>query len=202
MEDKCRTDTEKTIEYYDKNAAAFVGSTINADVTDLYKPFEELIPPGARILDLGCGSGRDSKYFVQHGYDVLALDPSPAMCGHTRSIVDIPVFQMKAEDMSFHNEFDAVWACASLLHVPRDQQKKVMILIGKALKPEGICYCSWKYGDEERKDNGRHFTDYTERSLSNLLRRVAIFEVINYWITDDVRIDRDQKWINVIMKKI
>lgn len=57
----------------------------------------------------------------------------------------------KAEAMQFLNEFDAVWACASMLHVSRNQQKKVLSLISEALKPNGICYCSWKYGDEKQK---------------------------------------------------
>ena len=201
MEDKCRIDIEETIAYYNHNATAFVDLTINADVSDLYKPFEELIPSGARILDLGCGSGRDSRYFAKRGYDVVAVDSSFAMCEYTRSIVDIPVFQMKVEDMSFEMEFDAVWACASLLHVPKAKQKSVLMLIGEALKIGGICYCSWKYGDEERTDNGRFFADYTERSLSDLLNSMGIFKVICCWVTDDVRINNDQKWINVIIRK-
>ena len=65
MENKLRTDIEKTIAYYNYNAERFVESTINADVSELYMPFEKLLSPGAKILDLGCGSGRDSKYFVQ-----------------------------------------------------------------------------------------------------------------------------------------
>lgn len=115
--------------------------------------------------------------------------------------MDVPVVHMKAEAMGFKKELDAVWACASLLHVPGTQQKNVLVLIGEALKPRGICYCSWKYGDEERTDNGRHFTDYTEQSLGGLLNSMGIFKVMNRWITDDVRINKDQKWINVIIRR-
>lgn len=79
--------------------------------------------------------------------------------------------------------------------------KNVLMLIGEALKPGGICYCSWKCGDEERTDNGRHFTDYTEQSLGGLLNSMGIFKAINCWITDDVRINKDQKWINVIIRR-
>lgn len=202
MENKCRTGVDETIGYYNQNAATFIDSTIKADVSDLYDAFEKFLKPGSRVLDLGSGSGRDSKHFLEMGYEVVALDPSSAMCEQTRIFACVPVYEMKAEDIQFINEFDAVWACASLLHVPRNQQEKVLTLIGKALKSEGICYCSWKYGDEERNDDGRHFTDYTGHLLSNLLKRMAIFEVIDYWITDDARIDRDQKWINLIIKKL
>ena len=201
MENKLRTDIEKTIAYYNYNAERFVESTINADVSELYMPFEKLLSPGAKILDLGCGSGRDSKYFVQRGYDVVAVDPSPAMCDHTRSIVDIPFIQMKAEDLDFYNEFDAVWACASLLHVPKNDQKKVMWQIAKSLKEGGICYCSWKFGDEERFDGSRWFMDYTEVSLRELLKSIPVFKTVRIWITNDVRVDKNQSWINALIKK-
>lgn len=201
MEDIRRTDIEETIAYYDHNAEKFVESTINVDVSELYKPFEKLLSPGARILDLGCGSGRDSRYFSQRGYDVVAVDPSPAMCEHTKILVDVPAFQMKAEDMSFCNEFDAVWACSSLLHVPKSQQKNVMLLIAKSLKQGGICYSSWKFGDEERFDGERWFTDYTEVSLRELFKSISIFKIVRIWITNDVRGDKDQRWINALIKK-
>lgn len=201
MEDKCRTDIEETIAYYDHNAEIFVNSTINADVSELYKPFEELLFPGARILDLGCGSGRDSRYFAEHGYNVVAVDPSSAMCEHTRILVDVPVFQMKAEDMNFYNEFDAVWACSSLLHVPKNQQKNVMLLIAKSLKKDGICYCSWKFGDEERFDGERWFIEYTDVSLGELFKSISIFKIMRVWVTNDVRRDKNQRWINALIRK-
>jgi SAM-dependent methyltransferase len=201
MEDKRRVDTNETVAYYDYNATEFVGDTVNADLSEIYKSFEELLCPGSKILDLGCGSGRDSKYFADHGYEVVAIDPSLAMCEYTRSIVDIPVFQMKAEDLYFHNEFDAVWACASLLHVPSDHQKVVLELIAESLKTGGICYCSWKYGCGERVDSGRRFVDYTDTSLRELVDSITAYQIVKLWITHDVRHEKNQKWINALIKK-
>ena len=154
-----------SIEYYEKNADEFVFSTINADVSSLYKEFEGHIKRGCRILDLGCGSGRDSKYFAEQGYDVVAVDPSPAMCEKTRTLSGVVTYIQRAEELEFENEFDAVWACASLLHVSRENQRKALIKICKSLKPEGVLYCSWKYGIQDREEKGRHFTDLTEREL-------------------------------------
>ncbi len=202
MENKQKSAINQTIEYYEKNVSAFIESTIDADVSELYRPFEKLLTPGCRILDLGCGSGRDSKYFADKGYDVVAVDPSPAMCAQTRSLVDIPVLEMKAEDIPFSNEFDAVWACASLLHVSKDNQSKTLRSIGEALKTGGICYCSWKYGEEERIVGGRHFTDFTEKTFEELLEEAAIFTEESIWTTYDVRSHRrGQKWLNVLVRK-
>ena len=83
MNDK---NTNRTIEYYNKYADRYSDVTRNADMSDIYKRFEEHLKPGSRILDLGCGSGRDSKYFLDKGYDVVSLDASEAMCRKTQEL--------------------------------------------------------------------------------------------------------------------
>ncbi len=190
-------------EYYEKNASAFIDATLGADVSELYEPFERFLAPGCRILDLGCGSGRDSRYFSEKGYDIVAIDPSKAMCEQTRAVANVPVFQMKAEEMDFLDEFDGVWACASLLHVPREQQEHTLRLIGKTLKTGGVCYCSWKYGEQDRVAGGRPFTDLTEASFRTILEKIPEIEEIDVWITQDVRSDRqEQKWLNGLVRKV
>lgn len=202
MEDKCRNGIDETIAYYDQNATVFVESTVNADITELYRSFEEFLNPGARILDLGCGSGRDSKYFVQHGYDVVAVDPSQAMCEQTRSYACVPVYKLKAEEMRFSDEFDAVWACASLLHISRDNQISVFRIIMNALKSDGIIYCSWKYGNQNRIMDSRHFTDMNEVLLQKLIYDIRELEVLRIWITGDVRKEKaKEKWLNALLRK-
>ncbi len=202
MESKRRTNINHTIEYYESNAADFIKSTIDMDVSELYWQFEELITPGGRILDLGCGSGRDSKYFSGKGYDVVALDPSPRMCAQTKALVNIPVYELKAEEMQFSNEFDGVWACASLLHVPRDMQENVLHRIADALKDEGILYASWKYGTQDREVEGRRFFDMNESLLCEMMSRLSEFHMIKKWTTKDIRSDlQTQIWLNVLLKK-
>ncbi len=202
MEDKCRTDLDETVKYYDEHAMEFIDSTIHVDVSELYKPFEERINPGCRILDIGCGSGRDSKYFADKGYDVVAIDPSNAMCEQTKKLVKIPVYQMRAEDMRFSNEFDAVWACASLLHILQDKQEMVMRRIATALRECGILYASWKYGSQDRVDKGRMFSDFNEKMLCDIVKEIPAFEVTEMWITQDARKERrSQRWLNALIKK-
>ena len=202
MEDKRRNGIDETIAYYDQNATVFVESTVNADITKLYRSFEEFLNPGARILDLGCGSGRDSKYFVRHGYDVVAVDPSQAMCEQTRSYACVPVYKLKAEEMQFSDEFDAVWACASLLHISRDNQIPVFRRIMNALKNDGIIYCSWKYGDKNRLMDNRQFTDMNEALLQKLIYDIRELDVLRIWITRDVRKEKSkEKWLNALLRK-
>ena len=191
------------MEYYEKNATKFVESTINADVSELYRPFEELLTPGCRILDLGCGSGRDSKYFAGKGYDVVALDPSSAMCTQTKTFAHVPVYAMKAEEIQFTNVFDGIWACASLLHVPRNEQENTLKKIAVALKDNGILYASWKYGDQNREVDGRLFTNMTSSLLFDMIKRIPEYTVINMWRTRDVRNENQtQIWLNVLLRRI
>lgn len=202
MEDRCRYDLDETVKYYDEHAQEFIDSTIHADVSELYRTFEEHITSGCRILDLGCGSGRDSKYFAAKGYHVVAIDPSAKMCEQTRKLVQIPVYQMRAEDMRFLNEFDAIWACASLLHLPYNIQVVVLEKIARALKPGGIFYSSWKYGNHERLADERMFYDCDEKIFRNAISVTSLFDEIMIWITQDVRNEkRSQRWFNTLLSR-
>ena len=115
-----------SVNYYEIHADDFVTSTQNVDVSGLYEEFEKYLKTGCRIMDLGCGSGRDSKYFTDKGYKVIAVDPSPTMCAKTKEFTGVTTYIQKAEELDFENEFDAVWACASLLHVARSNQTIVL----------------------------------------------------------------------------
>lgn len=202
MEDKYLTEVNNTISYYEENADDFIALTVNADMSKLYKNFEKFLKPEARILDLGSGSGRDSKYFSEKGYDVVAIDASPAMCESTKQIAHVPVYLMAAEDMKFQDEFDAVWACASLLHVEKKNMAEVIERIIHALKPEGVAYMSWKYGEKEHNDGLRYYADFTESSISKLLNSLREIETINIWTTGDNLPGReDLKWLNILVKK-
>lgn len=153
---------------------------------------------------LGCGSGRDSKYFAKKGYDVVAADPSPVMCDQTRRTANVPTILLKAEEIAFEEEFDAIWACASLLHVHKEVMAETIYRLARALKHDGIFYASWKYGDGEHYDNGRLFSDYKQESMKSLLLNVREVMLIEIWKTEDVRLEKRNSfaWINVIAKKV
>lgn len=201
MENKSGTNVESNIAYYNDNAEEFINSTVNVDMNTLYSAFEKYLFPGCRVLDLGSGSGRDSKYFAKKGYDVTAVDPSEEMCASTQKVAGIVPILMRAEDLNFREEFDAIWACASLLHVSNADMGNVLKHCVQALKSGGYMYASWKYGDGERVTKGRRYSDYTERSLSKAIRGIINLKIVSMWKTADVRNNNATMWINVIVQK-
>ncbi len=192
---------DSNIEYYNTNAASFIAGTQNVDMSLWRDKFEAYVSDGSRILDAGCGSGRDSKAFIQHGFSVVAFDASREMCKAASELIGQEVWQMKFEELSFDEEFDGIWACASLLHVSYEELPDVMKKLKKALKPKGVIYVSFKYGDGKMTKGERTFSNFTEKTVEKLLNDTG-FEMIESGITGDVRKGRgDEKWINAIAKK-
>ena len=151
----------ETIDYYNQKADEFFESTVNADMGAQYSLFEKYLYKGSRILDCGCGSGRDSKHFIEKGFDVCAIDGSEELCKRASELTGLEVQNILFQNINFTDEFDGVWACASLLHVAREELPAVMAKIKTALVSKGIMYVSFKYGDFSGKRNGRFFTDMT-----------------------------------------
>ncbi len=191
-----------TLDYYNQNAEEYYSGTVEADVSKLYSRFEPLLPEHAKIIDIGCGSGRDSKHFIEAGYAVTAVDGSEELCRRAEKLIGIPVQCMLFSELDYDSEFDAAWACSSLLHVPKDEMPDVIHRICKALKPGGLFYASYKYGDQERQVSGRAFSDYTEHDLPTLTGYGQGLSLVEYWISEDVRPGREhEKWLNIIWKK-
>lgn len=194
---------DQTIKYYDDNAIEFFMNTKDANMENLYKLFLKYIPEGGKILDLGCGSGRDTKYFLEKGYDVVAVDGSIEMVKLSSEYTGKKTLHMTFQEIDFEEEFDGIWACASLLHVRRDEISSILYKIYHALKPNGVLYSSFKYGDkEEYRDDGRFFNYYDEKSFSELIKKLGYFDILEILITNDVRKGKEnEKWLNVIVKK-
>lgn len=192
----------KTLDYYNNNAEEFCQSTVDADMSVCYQMFEKYLQPRAKILDLGCGSGRDSKYFLNTGYDVTDIDGSEEICKYANEYLQRQVQCVRFDELEFQDEFDGVWACASLLHVEADKLDDVMKKVWSSLKEEGILYASFKYGTEEREKDGRYFVDMDELKVRELLEKDGMFQVLECQVTGDVRGGRSSEmWMNVVGKK-
>ena len=188
-------------QYYNTNAKAYFESTIKADVSILRDKFIDLIPNGGHILDLGCGSGRDSKVFLDMGYQVSALDSSEELCKLARELTGIEVRCADFMSLSEHSFFDGIWACASLLHVSTND---LPLLFGKmkdALIQEGVIYASFKQGDFEGERDGRYYNDMTAERFSQILSNTNGLFIVEEWYSEDVIKNRNNMWYNVILRK-
>lgn len=192
----------KTINYYDTNAKDFVEGTLNVDFKTTQDKFINKLPAKGYILDFGCGSGRDTKYFLAKDFNVDAIDGSIELCKIASEYTNIKVRHMYFNELSIVNKYDGIWACSSILHLSLDDLVDVFKRMSKALKDEGIIYTSFKYGDFSGERNGRYFTDITEDSFAKLIANVDNLKVEEQWITADVRPQRgNEKWLNLILRK-
>ena len=193
-----------SISYYDKNAQDFYDRTIHADVQDLCEAFLKHVPKRGRILDAGCGTGRDAKVFLDRGYDVVAFDGSLEMTKLASVFLGRNVRHLLFKDIDFSNEFEAVWANASLLHVPFEDLREVLERFHRALVPSGVLYASFKYGASMRNAGDRIFSDMDEKSILPYLD--GLFAPVEIWKSADTRStvapSPDRSWLNLIAKSL
>lgn len=191
-----------TIDYYNRNFEEFYESTVNANLFTIQEKFLKELKKEAYILDFGCGSGRDTKYFLESGYKVDAVDGCENLCSLASKFTGVEVKNMLFKDLAEVEKYDAIWACSSILHLPSKELIDVMKKCVIALKNNGIMYTSFKYGTFQGERNGRFFTDMTETTVQELLTKVGGICVKEQWITSDVRPKRgEEKWLNLILKK-
>lgn len=186
--------------YYEENAQTFFDSTLSVDMKSLYGRLLPLITPGASILDAGCGSGRDAAFFKHEGFDVTAMDASETLCKLASAHLGQDVYCLRFDEIVWEGAFDAVWACASLLHVPRSELPDAFERLFRALKPGGVLYCSFKYGTGEREQGGRRFTDLDEHGLETVISQTGAAVGVETWLTEDQRPDRDEHWLNALLR--
>ena len=197
------TNTEQTtIEYYNQRSEQFTSTTVDLEFSDIQDRFLKYLPEGSLILDYGCGAGRDSRYFIQKGYSVEAIDGSAEMVRIASKTAGIPVKQMLFGDLEETEKYDGIWACASILHVPFAQMADIYNRMYRALKENGILYVSYKYGDFEGLRNSRYFTDFTEEKFADFLKTVPALTVLEQWVSGDARPGRsEEKWLNAVLRK-
>lgn len=194
----------ESINYYEDNAEEFYKRTVHIDMQHAYDKFEPLVKAKGDILDLGCGVGRDSKFFLSQGFSVRPVDGSKEMIRLCELETGIKADHLYFEDLCFEECFDAVWSSASLLHVPYDKTRAVLEKIYQALKPEGIFYASYKYGNKSMSSKGRSFYNMTEESILPYLE--SLFEVIDIWKTEHIIHNAsvpspDGSWLNILCRK-
>ncbi len=193
---------KKTLSYYDNNKESFKKTTQTLDFSKYQDLFISYLGKNSKILDFGCGAGRDTKYFIEKDFDVDAIDGSIEMCKIASEYCGINVKNLLFNEFNEFNKYDGIWACSSILHVPYVELDDIFKSIYNALKNDGIFYASFKYGNFEGYRNDRYFTDLTYEKLLDIPSVNQLFTVLDYFITADVRKNREnEKWLNVIVKK-
>jgi len=195
-------DIDKTLKYYNENAQSFASGTVSVKFTKVQDKFLEKLNPDAYILDFGCGAGRDTKYFLSRGYQVDAVDGSEQLCRIASEYTEIKVRQMLFQELDEKEKYDGIWACASILHLPKKQLREVLKNMYAALKSKGWIYTSFKYGEFEAERNGRYFTDFTTYTFKDFIHDMHGLKIEEQWITGDVRPGRgEEKWLNLLLQK-
>lgn len=192
-----------SVQYYDENAEDFFDRTVEIDMSAPRERFAALLPAGGRVLDAGCGSGRDTLAFHQAGFVVTAMEAAPALAALARAHAGLPVQVLTFQEVTWRNDFEGIWACASLLHVPRDQLADAVQRLRDALTPGGTLYMSFKYGSEEREAAGRRFTDLDEAAAETLLAKVGNFELLQMTVEDSRKSHAvGERWLALVCRKI
>lgn len=189
------------MKYYDEHTKEYIDTTKECDMRNLYSFFlNHLKKKEGKILDIGFGSGRDMLYFKSLGYDVYGIDPTKSFCDYVRILGLENIECTYVQDMKYENEFEGIWSCASLLHIRKEELSNVFLKCKKALKEDGVMYCSFKYGNFEGIMKDRYFLYLNEDSIRDYIRNSGL-EIVDTIITTDVRVGREnEKWLNIVLK--
>lgn len=188
-----------TIDYYNDHAEEYFAGTAGVDLAGLYERFLAQVPCGGRIMDLGCGSGRDVRWFRDHGYDARGLDASAELVRIARDNFGILVECGLIEDWIADEPFDGIWCCASLMHMDDASIAGFAGNLKHNLRPGGVLYLSVKSGVETGSDErGRYFRDFTEDDIRRLAEMSGM-TVGEIWYTEDKLARNNFKWLNGLM---
>ena len=159
----------KTLTYYNEKTDAFVFGTQAVDFHDTQDLFLSFLQQGSSILDFGCGSGRDTRYFLEKGYHVVATDGSEELCKVASAYTGVQVRKLLFQELQDENCYDGSWACSSILHAGRTEQPDIFRRMILALKKQGYIYTSFKYGAFEGFRGERYFTDFDEAAFRDFI---------------------------------
>ena len=190
-----------TLSFYNTHAQNFINNTVNVEFAETQDKFLKYLPERGHILDFGCGSGRDTKYFIEKGYLVDATDGSEELCKLASVYAGINVKCMLFNELDETAVYDGIWACSSILHLSHIDLKNVFYRMIKAVKSGGYIYTSFKYGTFEGERNGRYFTDFTEETFKDFIVDIPGICIVEQWVSADVRPGRsEEKWLNLILQ--
>ena len=187
--------------YYENNAERYAAETFSADMSEQYQSFLPLLKKGAKILDVGSGSGRDACYFQKQGYQVTALEPSKNLDREIRKVFSGELVCSDIQNYRTTERYDGIWACASLIHLQEEEVLHFFEKIDLYLEDSGIIYVSGKNGISTGEvEDGRFFLEFTEQLVEKILTVTKQLKLENLWYTEDVNSRKGFRWLNVIFR--
>ena len=190
---------DTTLSWYRENAIQYAEETRNSLVLDALWEFLSRMKEGGAILDYGSGSGRDSAYFINKGFSVDSLDGSSEMKAQAERLFGIKVKLASFLSLEEKEKYDGIWAQASILHLEEHDLRVALTLIERALKRDGVFYSSFRKGEGDGYENGRWYTNMTERRFLSFLPASLYVEKI--WESQDVRPGVNRTWLSIICRK-
>lgn len=192
----------QTLAYYETNARRYVEITRDLNMETAHRRLTKHLRFGARILDAGCGSGRDAAAFLRQSFVVEACDASPALAAEAATFLGLPVRVGTHETMADQQRYDGIWASATFLHVRPEALADVMRRYTEALVPGGVLYASWKVGETDGPDAlGRWFTNMTPERAMRLVEQTPGLRLLDLTIeADGAR--ADTQWLAMVAQRI
>lgn len=195
--------TQTTLGHYQERAEAFWQGTRDHDVSQNYAALLSALPERQklRLLDFGCGPGRDLKYFAGLGHEVIGLDGSANFCEMARTYTGCEVWQQNFLTLDLPtNYFDGIFANASLFHVPRQELPRVLKAFHQSLKSQGVLFSSNPRGESEGWYE-RRYGAYFELEEYQIFLQKAGFEIIDHYYRPPGRPRDEQPWLAVVSRK-
>ena len=187
--------------YYESNAERYAAETFSADMSKQYQSFLPLLKKGAKILDVGSGSGRDACYFQKHGYQVTALEPSKNLCREIQKVFSGEIVCSDIQSYQPTERYDGIWACASLIHLQEEEVLCFLRKIDMYLNDNGIVYASGKSGISTGEvADGRFFLEFTEQLVEKILTVNKQLKLEKLWYSEDVSGRQGFRWLNVVLR--
>lgn len=201
---KVELSIDKNLDYYNNNAMAYYDESQLFNMKDICDDFLKIanIPEGSKILDAGCGSGRESVFFRDKGFEVTAVDGSEELVKICNEKHNLNAEVVNFADMKFNNEFDAVWCCAALLHLPEAEFEIAVANLANALKEDGTMYFSIKkLPDNFMEDTrGRTFYNVGIDKMHEIFAQNNL-ELVSYYETGK-QTEKTQMFENYLLKKV
>jgi SAM-dependent methyltransferase len=186
--------------FYEENALAYAESTREVNMREVHLKFVMLLPPKARVVDAGCGSGRDALAFAQMGYAVDAFDGSAELTKLATELLRVPVQHLRFSEFNQPESYDGVWACSSLVHLNDNELIEALAQLAGSLKPNGVLYTNFKVGSKAYVDiQGRYNNPKDEKAAVSLLEALQL-TIVECWRTPHV-LDPTQQWVNILAKR-